>query len=851
MPMDKPFKSLNDQLLEDCKSVPLSGNLPFPSWGSGYGSSQIFRSEQHWDAYIDSQTGFSASRSVEQYQQQLGDPLDNSLVAAACRFLGDAIPEAPLVVKKRQDVNKDGTTEKSESIPVPDHKLTKLWDRPNDSYQGVQLKKGLALSLVLSGNAYVIKFFDNMGFNPLELWWEPHWSIRPVWPIDGSSFIAYYEVNRGGIWYPVPVEQVIHIRDGIHPYNQRLGWSGNRAVSRELFGDQEAGAYYATLMGGSGVPGFAISIDASRQGVTQTDIDALDRRMAEKTRGSKKGQPLVLYGARPYKLGFNPRELDLRESRYMAEDRFCAVQGIPAVVLELGTGNVHSIYKNVSEAQKRAWRNYVCPKLTLIEETLNFQLLEDFEGKDSGMYCRHDLAQVEALQEESDAKEKRMSHLYTSGGIMRSELRASMGYGPSNPDDPEADRVWAKMSADEQAARADEKAKEALKLAETQAKNPVNKLVNGVNLPGSITPPKGGKLALVKKAPMKSAQDLITWVDFPEYFGSLGIPRTSMPQVLSAHRGAMVQFLKGRGISNRKENVLPGALRPSQKEYSPEKVAKAKVWEGPQRPLLVSDDGYVADGHHQWAAALEADPMTEIPIFRLGANIVELLLEIARFPSSGVATADDKRLFWNGNGVATKAIPGMRSEFTDILPNCEVKLDDMDVVLALLATDRILTFASEFPKPASLLREVTMEPNERETNLAYVRLLDDGNYRMVFNSSLWTDPTIMQAALTETIGNDDISTFPVDTVESTIDHELAHVLDGWTKQNKNGNAEVSSDNPVWATEDALNISRYSVAGPAEAFAEAFAIRQLFGIEKIPAGEIRQSMESTISFAAEA
>jgi hypothetical protein len=123
---------------------------------------------------------------------------------------------------------------------------------------------------------------------------------------------------------------------------------------------------------------------------------------------------------------------------------------------------------------------------------------------------------------------------------------------------------------------------------------------------------------------------------FPASLGSLDVPRASMPQVRSEHRGAMVQFLKGRGISHSREEVAPNMLKPSQAEYSPEKVAKARTFEGPSRAILISADNHVADGHHQWLADLHDAPTKPVPVIRLDAPIQQLLLEMARFPSSGV-----------------------------------------------------------------------------------------------------------------------------------------------------------------------------------------------------------------------
>jgi 2'-5' RNA ligase len=126
------------------------------------------------------------------------------------------------------------------------------------------------------------------------------------------------------------------------------------------------------------------------------------------------------------------------------------------------------------------------------------------------------------------------------------------------------------------------------------------------------------------------------WQNFSEDSGTLGIPRASMPQIKSEHRGAMTQFLKGRGITHEQVEVRPDSLKPSQQEFSPAKVEKALGFEGPDRSILISSDGYVLDGHHQWLAALRTSPDKPYPAIRFDAPIKSLLLEAARFPSSGV-----------------------------------------------------------------------------------------------------------------------------------------------------------------------------------------------------------------------
>lgn len=145
-----------------------------------------------------------------------------------------------------------------------------------------------------------------------------------------------------------------------------------------------------------------------------------------------------------------------------------------------------------------------------------------------------------------------------------------------------------------------------------------------------------GLLRDVPDADPPGADDAPEWEEFSDDSGSLKVPRAAMPQIKSEHRGALVQFLKGRGVAHRQESVPANTLKPSQAEFSPAKVAKARGFEGPSRSILVSSDNHVVDGHHQWMASLTDAPAEDIPVIRLDAPIQQLLIEVARFPSSGV-----------------------------------------------------------------------------------------------------------------------------------------------------------------------------------------------------------------------
>lgn len=130
------------------------------------------------------------------------------------------------------------------------------------------------------------------------------------------------------------------------------------------------------------------------------------------------------------------------------------------------------------------------------------------------------------------------------------------------------------------------------------------------------------------------------WSAFAPETGTLGVPRAQMPQIRAEHRGALANFLKARGIDSKPAEMPAGDLKPTQAEFSPARVEQARQRQGGDRSILVSSDGYVVDGHHQWLAR-RADGKP-VSVIRLDAPIQEVLAQVAEFPSTsngGGATA--------------------------------------------------------------------------------------------------------------------------------------------------------------------------------------------------------------------
>lgn len=292
----------------------------------------VFSTEADFDRAVNQLLlGFRGTE--RNYAAAVGDLTLSSLMMAAVTAVGNSASEAELQVREQQG---------NEEVLVDNHPLVKLWYRPNPFYDAPTMIKAVSTSWVIADNAYIRKERNEQG-RVIELWYEPHNTIRAVYPQDGSEFISRYEVQRGPDWVPIPVTDVIHFRNGLDPANPRYGLSSTPAIFREIFGDNESANWYANLMANDAGFRYFLSIDNKAGELGQEDIENIKKLLVAQITGDKKFTPPVITNAEPKKLQFSPQELDLRLQRYLAEERFCAVKGIPGTVMEFGSAGEHCL----------------------------------------------------------------------------------------------------------------------------------------------------------------------------------------------------------------------------------------------------------------------------------------------------------------------------------------------------------------------------------------------------------------------------------------------------------------------------------------------------------------------------
>jgi HK97 family phage portal protein len=356
------------------------------------------------------------------YRAEVGDGSRNSIVAACVLWICRTFPEAPIRVCA---INADG-----EDTPLQNHPLKMLLDTPNPYYPGELLWSATLADRTISGNAYWIKIRSAAG-RVVELWWVPSTLIEPQWPDDGSQFISHYKYTPGSEPLRLETRDVVHFRyQTFDPHNIRKGLSPIQTLVREIFTDDEAANYTAAMLRNVGVPPVIIS-PSNDASPTQAELEQTKTRYQDITTGDNRGQALVMSGPTNVStLGFNPQQMDTRNSRRVPEERVSAVLGIHAAVVGLGTGLENTkVGATMSEMREQAYESNIIPTQRLMAAEIRSQLLPDF-GDVRRLKVDFDLSEVRVLQVDQNALWARTLAALNGGAITLNMWRQEVGMEP-------------------------------------------------------------------------------------------------------------------------------------------------------------------------------------------------------------------------------------------------------------------------------------------------------------------------------------------------------------------------------------------------------------------------------------
>lgn len=372
-------------------------------------------------------TSFPSNTGEFDYQGSVGAGLRASVVMAPVQWIQRSMPEAPLVVEKQ--VGED-EWEKFK------HPLTDLVEKPNPFYSGTHLWSATVFSYTTAGNAYWIILKNNLG-KPVEIWYAPHWTMRPITVPDSGDFISHYEYNAGGRIQIFQPDEILHFRHGIDPSNPRLGISPLGSALKEIFTDMEAAEFIASLLRNGGVPGIILSPKESDAMVTAKDANDVKEYVMEKTTGSHRGEPLVF--SQPVnveKLAYSPNELDLTPASDRSEERVSALLGIPAAVVGFSAGLEQTkVGATMAELRKLAWQNGIFPIQRVFSSEVSQGLLPLYGETSATLRTIFDTSKVAALQEDRNKLAMSLDRGVKGGWILVSEAKRKMGFEVTPADD--------------------------------------------------------------------------------------------------------------------------------------------------------------------------------------------------------------------------------------------------------------------------------------------------------------------------------------------------------------------------------------------------------------------------------
>ena len=383
------------------------GGMRFPSFGTHY-----------WREGL---------RDERNYNRLVGDGSGNSIVSACVLWIARTFPEAPPALWQGDDA---GVRNR-----ISRHPLIKLLRYPTSSpenpggyYSGALLWMATLTSWVLDGNAYWFKVRSPLG-RVVQLWFVPHWMMEPVWPTDGSAYLSHYEYRLDGRIIPVPPSEIVHFRHGLDLDNTRKGRSPLSAVLREVYTDEEAARFTASILKNLGMPGVVISPGPAGAGgpwrPNPDDVKAIKADFKDKYTGDHRGDPLVMSGPTQIAtFGFSPTEMTLRDLRNIPEERITAVLGIPAAVVGFGAGLQYTkVGATFAGFRDQAWQSNLIPTQRILSAEIQTQLLPDFTSDLEGMEFGFDISKVKVLQEDQGKMAERWARLVSAGIAKRSEAR--------------------------------------------------------------------------------------------------------------------------------------------------------------------------------------------------------------------------------------------------------------------------------------------------------------------------------------------------------------------------------------------------------------------------------------------
>lgn len=379
-------------------------------------------------------SGSSRLPGEREYASDVGDGTYSSLIEACVSWIANAVVQAMPVVVSYKGPDRFGTYDWK-------HPAARLIRRPTydprlgrSYYSWIPLIQATVLSLVVDGNAYWLKRRSAVG-RVVQLWYIPHWMIEPYRIQGASEYISFYRYRVGGQTLEVPPADIVHFRDGLDPENILRGLSKTKMLLRELYTDEAAAHFTASLLRRHSVPGIIVAPKMPLE--NPDDAAEVQRRLDQDFTGDNRGRSMALKGpADIYPYGFSPEQMKLGDIRDIPEERVAVATGVQGAIVGFGSGQQSTkVGATLEGLIDLSWQNGALPRTRLIAAEATEQLLPDFGEDTEETQIELDTTQV-PIMADYHYKVAQKHELLVKGGIeMRGQAQRALGLPSTTADD--------------------------------------------------------------------------------------------------------------------------------------------------------------------------------------------------------------------------------------------------------------------------------------------------------------------------------------------------------------------------------------------------------------------------------
>ncbi len=339
----------------------------------------------------------------------------STAVHAAVRVLAEAVSRPPLEVWQRSAPGREL------DLAGSNHALQRLLDRPNDVWDGGQLRRAVESGLALWGSGFVAMARDRDGV-PYEMWPLRPDEVHVVADAADRTVRGFIHETADGRSAYLPEEMLWYRR--FNPSRPLAGFSSMSPAREAVDMSSEALRFNRRFYIHSAIPPDLVI--TTHGNPNQDEIDRMLEMWQERLKDSNGShRPIVMGdGIDVKRLGSNHSEMEFIAALQWSVEEVSRAFGVPKVFL---SEFEDATLANVRTMEQFLWRNTIIPELKMLEDGINHRLVPHFAQFPNELVVRFNLSDVEAIQESQSDRAERLATLVSAGIMSVGEARRELG----------------------------------------------------------------------------------------------------------------------------------------------------------------------------------------------------------------------------------------------------------------------------------------------------------------------------------------------------------------------------------------------------------------------------------------